>query len=236
MSDNIFREVDEELRGDRGRKLWRRFGPYLIGAAVLIVLIVAGNEVWKWWKNSNEVRSSELFETALTEIETGNFASARSSLDLTESQGSGQYPMLARFRAAALLADEGDTAAAIAAYDTLATTLDTVRMRELALLYAAYLLVDEGDVAGVTSRLVGMQSPDHPMRNAAREAIGLVNYQVGDLGAARDAFSQIVNDPASAQDIAQRASIFLEQLTAEGVSAPATDAAPAPDTVPEPAS
>jgi len=230
MSDNIFREVDEELRGDRARNFWKRFGVYVIGAAVFIVLIVAANEAWKWWKSSNEVRSSELFETALPEIEDGNAARARASLALTEQQGSGEYPMLARFRAAALLGAEGDRVAAIAAYDELATSLDTVRMRELALLYAAYLLVDEGDVAGVTARVVGMQGPDHPMRNAAREVIGLVNYQVGDLGAAQAAFAQIVNDPTSAQDIAQRASVFLEQLTAEGVSAPA------PDTAAEPAS
>ena len=43
-NENIIREIDEELRSDRMRKLWRNFGPYVIGAAVAIVLIVAVNE------------------------------------------------------------------------------------------------------------------------------------------------------------------------------------------------
>ncbi|UXN73227.1 hypothetical protein N8D56_20075 [Devosia sp. A8/3-2] len=35
--DNIFREVDEELRSDRMRAFWRRFAPYVIGAAIAVV-------------------------------------------------------------------------------------------------------------------------------------------------------------------------------------------------------
>ena len=37
MSD-IFREVDEDLRHEQYKKLWDRFGIYVIGLAVLIVL------------------------------------------------------------------------------------------------------------------------------------------------------------------------------------------------------
>src|SRR5690606_13983382 len=46
--DNIFREIDEELRSDRMRSLWRRFAPYVIGAAVGVVVLVAANEGWNW--------------------------------------------------------------------------------------------------------------------------------------------------------------------------------------------
>ena len=44
MSD-IFREIDEELRRDNFAKLWERYGQYLIGLAVLIVLITAGTGI-----------------------------------------------------------------------------------------------------------------------------------------------------------------------------------------------
>ena len=37
--DNIFREVDEELRSDRMRALWRRIAPFVIGAAVAIAMV-----------------------------------------------------------------------------------------------------------------------------------------------------------------------------------------------------
>mgnify|MGYP006945477697 CR=1 FL=1 len=45
MSD-IFREVDEDLRHERYKRLWDRFGVYVIGLAVVIVLGVSGYKAW----------------------------------------------------------------------------------------------------------------------------------------------------------------------------------------------
>ena len=39
--DGFFREVDEELRNDRVRSFWNRFGRYIIAAAVALVLVVS---------------------------------------------------------------------------------------------------------------------------------------------------------------------------------------------------
>ena len=75
--DTIFREVDEELRRDRMQNAWRRYGPYVIGAAVLIVLIVAANEGWSWWQNSNAARSSDQFFAALDLEDGGDVAVPR---------------------------------------------------------------------------------------------------------------------------------------------------------------
>jgi hypothetical protein len=220
MSDNIFREVDEELRNERLRALWNRYGIFIIAGAVAIVLVVAGNEAYKWWQGSTAARSSDLFQTALDDIAAGDLAAGQEALDTTIAEASGRYPMLARFRAASLMAEQGRTADAIAAYDELAGTVDNPRVRELALLYASYLLVDDGDVAGVTSRVGGMLFPDHPMRNIAREVLGLANYRAGDLDAAMGLFRSILDDPQTSQQLGTRAAIYLAQLAAEGHTLP----------------
>lgn len=216
-NENIIREIDEELRSDRMRKLWRNFGPYIIGAAVAIVVLVAVNEGWRWWQNSNAARSSDQFFTALDLADGGDVAAAQQALDEVEAQGSGAYPTLARFREAALLARAGNTAEAVAAYDALATSETRPRLRELALVLAANLLIDSGDVAQVEQRVGGLVNPANPMRNAAREAIGLVKYKAGDLDGARAAFEAVLTDPQTSQDSRTRLSIYLAQLVAEGV-------------------
>ena len=159
-NETIFREVDEELRGDRMRALWRRFGPYIIGAAVAVVLVVAINEGWRWWQNSNAARSSDQFYAALELAEARRHRRRRRRRSTRSiASGVGGYPLLARFRQASLLARDGKDAEAVAAYDALATAETNPRLRELALVLAANLLVDSGDVAAVQQRVGGLVAP-----------------------------------------------------------------------------
>ena len=37
----IFREIDEEMRQENLARLWKRFGPYVIGGAVAVIVITA---------------------------------------------------------------------------------------------------------------------------------------------------------------------------------------------------
>ncbi|MHB1103671.1 MAG: tetratricopeptide repeat protein [Devosia sp.] len=227
-NDTLLREVDDELRGDRMRALWKRFGPYVIGAAVAIVLIVAVNEGWAWWQKSNAARSSDQFYAALELAEGTDLAAAQEALDKVIAEGSGGYPTLARFRQASLLAKDGKIAEAVAAYDALANAETNPRIRELALALGAYLLVDGADVAAVRQRVGGLMTPDNPMRNAAREAMGLTQYKAGEINAALEIFEVILNDATASQELRGRVQIFVAQLMAEGAvssAASATDPA-----------
>src|SRR3989304_7093838 len=64
MSD-ILREVEEELRRERYQKLWERYGIYLVGAALVIVVAVAGWRGWEWYQAREAARAGARFETAL---------------------------------------------------------------------------------------------------------------------------------------------------------------------------
>jgi hypothetical protein len=217
-NETIFREVDEELRGDRLRAFWKRFGAYIIAAAVAVVLVVAVNEGWTWWQNSNAARSSDEFYAALELAEAGNVAEAQAALNNVAAGGSGGYPTLARFRQASLLAAEGNSQAAIAAYDALAMSETNPRLRDLALVLAAVLLVDSGDVAAVQQRVGAFAVDQHPMRNVARETIGLTQYKAGDLNGALATLEQIMLDGSAGQELQGRVDMFVRQLIALGAT------------------
>ena len=42
MTDSLFREIEEELRLDRVRSLWRRYGKYVVSAVLLAGLVAGG--------------------------------------------------------------------------------------------------------------------------------------------------------------------------------------------------
>lgn len=218
--ETIFSEVDEELRSERMRNLWRRFGPWVIGAAVAVVVLVAANEGWRWYQTSNASRSSDLFYAATDLAEAGDIEGAKAALLVVVAEGSGQYPLLAQFRQAALLAEDGDIDGAVLAYDALSTSLSNQRMRDMALLMAAYALVDKADVAAVESRIVGLLAPNNPLHAIAREALGLAHYASGSINAAREQFEQIAADPTGSLDVQGRVHVYLQQLIAEGAVAP----------------
>lgn len=229
-TDTLIREVDEELRRDRLRKAWRQFGPWVIGGAVAVVLAVAVYEGWNWWQKSQSAKSSDQFYAATTLAAGTDVAGAQKALDAVIAEGSGGYPMLAQFREAALLAQQGKTDDAVKIYDTLASSLDSTNLRALALLQAGYALVDKGDVAAVQQRVGGLISPGEPLRNSAREALGLTQYKAGKLDDALDTFNAILSDPLADQTVQGRVQVYVQELTAEGAkgTAPASSAEPAP--------
>jgi len=225
-SDTLIREVDEELRRDRMRKFWRQAGPWVIGGAVAVVLVVAGYEGWTWWQKTQSARSSDQFYAAAKIADGTDLDAAKKALDGVIAQGSGGYPMLAQFREAALLAQNGKIDEAVAAYDGLSTSLNNTHLRELALVLAANLLVDKGDVSAVEQRVGGSMTPASPMRNAAREVMGLVQYKAGKLDDAMKNFQAILDDPLATRDLQSRIQIYMLQLQAEGakpIAPPATD-------------
>lgn len=232
--DNIFREVDEELRSDRMRALWRRFAPFVIGGAVAIVLLVAANEGWSWYSNSRSAEASQELYAALDTAENGDLAGAQAQLDAIAANGSGGYPVLAEFRKAALLAEQGDSAAAVAAYDALASNQSNARLRELALLLAGQVLVDSGTIADVEARLGTLATDDSQMRRPARELLGLAQYKAGDFAAAQASFEAVLNDQQVQAPTRSRISYYLAQLLSEGAvvaETPAEGAAEAVDAI-----
>lgn len=232
--ENIFREVDEELRSERMRALWRRIAPFVIGAAIAIIALVAVNEGWNWYTNSQAARSSEELYASL---EVGDdLAAAQTRLDQLAADGSGDYPVLAEFRKASLLVEAGDTAGAVAAYDTLANSQSNVRLRELALLQAAQILVDSGTLADVEARIGTIAGDDNPMRRVARELIGLAQYKAGEFAAAQASFEAVLNDPLVQGPMRNRMAYYLAQLLSEGaISAESADIAPEQEGEPAPA-
>ena len=79
MTD-IFDEVTAELRRDQSSALWRRYGRYVIGAAVAVVLIVASVIAYDSWKTAGQEAASERYDALLKTLEATPEGDAREAL------------------------------------------------------------------------------------------------------------------------------------------------------------
>jgi hypothetical protein len=212
-NDLFVREVDDEIRQDQLKSLWRRFGPILIAAAVLIVAGVGGWRGYQYWNENRANVSGDRFLAALDQARDGNTAEALKSLETLQADGTGAYPLLAKLRAAGILA-ETDAKAAVAAFDAVAADGSVAQpLRDIARLRAAYLLVDHGTYDEVAARAEPLSADGNAMRHSAREALGLAAWKAGNIDNARLLFEQIANDAQAPDGLAQRVQVMLSLIS-----------------------
>jgi hypothetical protein len=222
MSDDSFiKEVDDDLRTDQFKSLWERYGILVAGIAIAIVLATASFEGWKWWRGAQASKSGDLFLAALTQAKDQKPDEALKSLEELEKSGFGSYPVLARMRAATVLATKGDAKGAVDAFDAVAadTSVDK-SVRDMATLRAALLLVDSGTYEDVAKHAEALADESNAMRHSAREALGLSAWKSGKFKEAQGFFQSIADDKAAPRNIGERAELMLSVITASG-NAPA---------------
>lgn len=216
QDDSFIREVNEELRSDQMRLVWKRFGRILIGIAVLVVLGTIGKVSYEYWRDSQASAAGDEFLAALTLARDGKKDEALAALGKLEQEGFGSYPVLARMRSASLLA-ETDTQGAVNAFTTIAKDTSVPQpVRDAARLRAAYLLVDTGTYEQVSAEVEQLTTPQSATRHSAREVLGLSAYKHGDYARAKEWFDAILNDNETPRNVANRAQMLLDLIAASG--------------------
>ena len=209
---DIFREIDEELRQERYEKLWRQYGKYLIGAAVVLVLAVAGYQIWRQYEQSQREAESAKFASAINAMEGGRSADAQALFAAIARDTKSGYGTLARLHEAALRANSGDREGALSVYDELAADESADKpLRELAtILGALHRLGDEkADVAAIRTKLEPLAVKDAAWRFSALELLGLIAQREGKTADAKKHFQAIVDDPNAPRGTRTRASQLL---------------------------
>ena len=214
MSD-IFDEVDEDLRHERYKKLWEKFGPYVIGVAVLIVAVTAGYEGYRYWKQERAIEESDRYLAEIGLIDDGNKQEALSNLQALALESSGGYQALALFHAGSLKLDEGDPTGAMETFDSLFRNSSApALLRQLAGVKAANLALDLEPYEQVALRLAPMLAEDHPFRLSALEIAGLNAQRAGKLKEAEDFYQAILDDPGAINSMRSRVNELMTLLKA----------------------
>lgn len=211
MAD-IFEEVDEELKEENFKKLWDRYGHFLVAAVILLVGGVAGFKFWESYTLDQRIADSEAFIAAIGLQEEGRNSDAAAAFTVFAEDSGDGYTMLARFREASARRNDGDPAAAVDIYETLAADESIEQIyRDLATLLAVMVQADSGDPQAMSDRLAPLAEAG-PWRHTAGEYLGLFALRQGDNAAARKRFEAVVDDTEAPEGARQRAAELLQTL------------------------
>ena len=212
MTD-IFKEVDEELRQEHYKKLWDKYGRYVIAAAVALVLAVGGYQAWQAWQERQRESASNQYGAALSLLEEGRSEEAETALAALGGPGDGGYAILASLQSARLKAEAGDLEGAVAIRDALAANQSAgAAFRGAATLLSVTHQIDSGDPAELEARLQPLTEVGQAFRPPALELSALIALRNGDQEKAQERYAAIVDDIAAPTSLRTRASQMLTVL------------------------
>ena len=213
---DIFQEVDEEVRRERLKKLWDRYGYLIIALCVLIVAGVGGWRGYEYWQAKKAGESGVAYEQAMQLAQAGKHKEADAAFARIAAGGTAGYRVLARLREAAERA-QTDQKAAVAAYDALAEDKNAGQVIEdLAAVRAGLLLVDSAPYAEMQKRLEPLTASGRTFRHTARELLALSAWKAGDLSTARKWTDMMMTDPETPGGTRSRAQILSDLIAASG--------------------
>jgi hypothetical protein len=207
---DIFQEVDEALRQDRAKEWWNRHGNKLIGAAVVIVLAVAGWNFWGWYQTSERGKAGAAF-TAAVEGAAKDRAAGIAALEKLAT-GVEPYASLARLKIAQLKAEGGDRAAAANQFAAAGQSAPTSDLKDLSVLLSVMQSFDTASPDELQAQLQPLAAQDRPWRSSALELLAAVALKRNDRAAARTAFIELRDDVATPQAMRERAREMIAVL------------------------
>jgi hypothetical protein len=215
---DIFQEVDEEIRRERLKELWERYGNLIVVGALVIVLGVAGWRGYQWWEGKRSAEAGAAFEAAIGLSEAGKHAEAEVGFAKIAADGTAGYRTLARFHEAGELG-QTDPQAAVKAYEALAADSSIGRvMQDLGAVRAGLILIDTAPYGELAARLEPMTAGDRVFHNTAREILAFGAWRASDLPAARRWVDMIMTDPETPPGTRSRVEVLMALTAPEGKS------------------
>ncbi|MGE3623839.1 MAG: tetratricopeptide repeat protein [Bdellovibrionales bacterium] len=201
----IFQEIEADLERQRVEALWKRYGGWVVAAAVLVIVATAAYTGWHSWRAEREQKAT----SALIGILGNDVADSKKIEDLESfaSENRGETAaVFARLHAAEISADSGDLAKAIGIYNEIAGNAKAdPAIRQLADLYAVKAQLDTGNPAELQQRLRPLLADNAPWRHTAKELSAFLALKKGDKEMARQLFTELSQDAGVPSSLAARA-------------------------------
>lgn len=213
MSD-VFQEVDEELREEKYKSIWRKFRYYVIGGLILFILGIAANAFWKDY-NLKEINDrSEKFFTAIemAQEDKVNAITLLEKFANQEERNSEYNALIARFTEAAIRRSEKDFNGALLIYQSLEDNNISNFYEDYAKLSSVEMLIALNNKKDAKLILDDLISNTSDLKYIAMEYMGYLEIDEGNFSKARTIFTNIADDALSSVNMKNRSREVLSIL------------------------
>jgi len=203
--DNLFKEIDEDLRQQKYAVLWKKYNKLIIGTALALVIAVASIKGWEAYNLSRKSVESGLLTSALKLINGTKPGKAIPILDKLAKEGSIGYSVLAKFNKAAILSKTGNKKSASASYLSIAEDNNIEKIfRDMALIMSAHLGLENTDPVIFIDKLSKLIDGKNAWRHSAKELSALFAHKSGDRPKSLRLYKELSDDATAPSGIRSR--------------------------------
>jgi hypothetical protein len=212
---DIFREVEEEVRRERYAQLWKKYGDFVLAGLALLILSVAGFQVWRYYDQRAREHASDEYAAAQSLLESNRADQAATAFAKLADSAPGGYAAVARLQNADALETAGQQDEAIALYKKIAAGDDPL-LAAVARLREGWALVDSKPRLEIETLLAPLTDPTSPWRFTAREILAYADYHAGKFAAAQKEYETLASETEAPIGVRQRADAMGRFLKAGG--------------------
>ncbi|MBL0337828.1 MAG: tetratricopeptide repeat protein [Rhodospirillaceae bacterium] len=217
--NEIFREIEEDIRRDQMSKIWKKYGSWLLTIILAIILLTV---ILVWWRQQQENRQYEraiIYQNAQDIIASGNYTNAEDLL-LNLVKYEDGYSMLARFELAALRVKSGKLEAAINLYKGISEDQGVFYpYRQLSMIKQALLLIGMPEInadslADMNRTLEKSLKAPTPLALALsiNEVRILLHLKLGQILEAKQGIIRIIDNPNAPVNMRRRLTELLKTI------------------------
>ena len=210
---DIFQEVEEDIRSDKVRSIWKKYRVYIILLLLLIVCSVGIKSFWDYYKLKNlETRSENYFKAIDLINQDGGIGGIQALTTFSEQNGENEnyLTMISNFTEAALRRNNNDLKNSLEIYSVIINGDVDITYKDYAKIQSAEVLMELKNYK--EAKVFLSEVTGSLFSNIAKEYTGYIELYEGNTSKAKDIFQEIVDDASVQNTIKDRIKEILVTL------------------------
>lgn len=209
FEDAFIREIDEELKNEQLKRIWEKYGLFIILFVAAAVTAAVSFESFKAWQDKRNQSFSDTYAYALNLQNQGRYAESLEVLDKLEKSGKAVYSNIAEIQKANIFIEQNKIEEAIAVLENVVNAKDfNPQIKQIAIIKLASYKLDYAPSQEIQELLEPLVKENGVWTNIAKELLAMLAIRDNDIEGAQTLYQEIsvaANTPetlkARAQDM-----------------------------------
>lgn len=192
FEDAFIREIDEELKNEHLKKLWDKYGLFIILFVVIAISAAVSFETFKAWQEKRNQEFSDAYAYALNLQNQGRYAEAMEVLNNLTQAKKGIYSDVAEIQKANVLLERGKVTEALAVLEKVTADEDfNPQMKDVAIIKLASFKLDYAPSDEIKTMLNPFIEQESTWTNIAKEMLAMLAIRDNDFETAKNLYQEI---------------------------------------------